>query len=341
MRVLGTLAALSIPLLLLAPLGTAARATASASVRAGLTGFGAGTTGGDNGATYWVTTLADTGLPGGVPGTLRYGVSQAQPLWIRFRVSGTINLADKLKIASNKTLDGRGATVTISGQTTLISGVSNVIVENLKFVQARSDDKSNNLRIMNASSHVWVDHCDFSYANDQLMGVTYGSTDVTLSWNRFHDNNKALLISALASGLPQQITVHHNYFYRTNQRNPLVNLADVHAYNNVLADWGDIGMQTTTGGRLVSQSNVFDATGTGKDGIRNQIGNHGVGAASSSGDLFLHGARFVQQGSSVTFTVPYTVQIDPATTALESAVKAGSGRQVLSLASVTTPPTRS
>jgi pectate lyase len=137
------------------------------------------------------------------------------------------------------------------------------------------------------------------------------------------------------------VTMHHNYFYKTYQRNPLVNLADVHAYNNLLTTWGDIGMQTTVGGRLVSQGNVFDATGVGKDGIRNQLGNWGVGAASSDGDLYLHGARFVQQGTSDTFALPYSVVVEPATDALEARIKAGAGLQALALAAVTRPPTLS
>jgi pectate lyase len=302
-------------------------------VGAGLTGFGVGTTGGDLGGVYWVTTLADAG-----PGSLRYGATLPQPLWIRFAVSGTIALKSKLSIASDKTLDGRGAAVTITSMVVRISGVSNVIVENLRFLDALSDPNANGLRIMAGSRQVWVDHCDFSVTSDEVMSVTQGSTDVTLSWNRFHDNNKGVLVSALSSGLPEQVTMHHNYFYKTYQRNPLVNLADVHAYNNVVADWGDIGMQTTTGGRLLSQGNIFDATGAGKDGIRNQLGNWGIGAASSVGDLFVHQALFVQQGSSQTFVLPYTVVIEPASADLEAQIKGGAGLQTLVPASVTEPP---
>ncbi len=316
--------------------GSTAAYTPTADVGSGLTGYGGGTTGGDLGDVYWVTTLADTG-----PGSLRYGATLPQPLWIRFAVSGTIALKTKLNIASDKTVDGRGASITITSMVVRISGVSNVIVENIRFLKARSDPNANGLRIMAGSDHVWVDHCDFSVASDEVMSVTQGSTDVTLSWNRFHDNDKGVLVSALNSGLPEQVTMHHNYFYKTYQRNPLVNLADVHAYNNLLTTWGDIGMQTTAGGRLVSQGNVFDATGVGKDGIRNQLGNWGVGAASSDGDLYLHGARFVQQGTSDTFALPYSVVVEPATDALEARIKAGAGLQALALAAVTRSPTLS
>ncbi len=305
----------------------------SADVGAGLTGFGVGTTGGDLGAVYWVTTLADAG-----PGSLRYGATLPQPLWIRFAVSGTIALKSKLSIASNKTLDGRGAAVTITTMVVRISGVSNVIVENLRFLDAKSDPNANGLRVMAGSKHVWVDHCDFAATSDEVMSVTQGSTDVTLSWNRFHDNDKGVLVSALSSGLPEQVTMHHNFFYATYQRNPLVNLADVHAYNNLLTSWGDIGMQTTTGGRLVSEGNVFDATGAGKDGIRNQLGNWGIGAASSEGDLYEHGAVFVQQGSAQTFVVPYSVTVEPATPDLEARIKSGAGLQALDAGTITEPP---
>src|SRR5213075_1415363 len=75
-------------------------------------GFGAGTTGGDPARLYRVTTLADAG-----PGSLRAGLETPDPNWIVFDVNGTIRLVDKIKIQSNKTIDGRSRDITVQGGT--------------------------------------------------------------------------------------------------------------------------------------------------------------------------------------------------------------------------------
>lgn len=78
-------------------------------------GFAKAVTGGDAGATYVVTTTADTTAVG----TLRYGLTRKEPLWIVFdKALGptvTITLASKLKPTPNKTIDGRGLSVAITG----------------------------------------------------------------------------------------------------------------------------------------------------------------------------------------------------------------------------------
>jgi hypothetical protein len=92
-------------------------------------GFGSKTTGGKAGDFYVVTSNADD-AESPAPGTLRYGAVQKKPLWITFSKSMTIVLQSELFIASDKTLDGRGATVHIADGPCLtiqVCGLTNAI----------------------------------------------------------------------------------------------------------------------------------------------------------------------------------------------------------------------
>ena len=76
-------------------------------------GFGCKTIGGMHGKYYRVTDPSDNDMVNPKPGTLRYGVIQDKPLWIIFAHDMAISLSEELMVASNKTIDGRGANVHI------------------------------------------------------------------------------------------------------------------------------------------------------------------------------------------------------------------------------------
>jgi len=78
------------------------------SILSEITGWATGTTGGKDGSVYNVTTLNDSGT-----GSLRAALESGNTRWIRFSVSGTINLQSSVQLRSNKTVDARGATIRI------------------------------------------------------------------------------------------------------------------------------------------------------------------------------------------------------------------------------------
>ena len=224
---------------------------------------------------------------------------------MRFAVSGELHLDTSIPVGSNVTIDGRGANVVITDAGLTMDGVTNVIVTNLTFAGSAANDMDA-ISIRAATRHVWIDHCDFSGYSDGLIDITRGATDVTVSWNRFHDHGKVMLINlAEDSSLPEpsRVTVHHNVFAHTARRDPYVRFALVHAYNNHLVDWYGSGMSADTGAQLASEANVFESTGSVDavklfaDGRARSVADHLLGgavAATRDPDLVFDPAAYYQ-----------------------------------------------
>ena len=234
-------------------------------------GFGRNATGGAGGEVYWVTNLNESG-----PGSLRQACEQDDNArWILFAVNGTINLSNPIQVHSNKTIDGRGASITLTSQglwivgldkNGVLNGSRNVIVENLTL--SNGVDFRDGVMIQEGAGDVWVDHCSFSnwpYHNALDISTPRASifSDVTISWCKFSNQNFVMLIGGFAgdaNGPNMRVTLHHNYFLQTGQRNPRIRKALVHAYNNYLYDWqqSEGGMATSDSGQLRTEYNIFD-----------------------------------------------------------------------------------
>jgi pectate lyase len=244
-----------------APESTAATADGFASVNA----LGQnGTTGGAGGPVVTATTTAQF---------LDY-ISRPGPLTVQ--VSGTITLptgsTDGMHpVASDKTITGLGGSARITGGGLHIglpasdsvtsppaNAVHNIIIRNLRFDGA-SDDLIN---IQMFSHHIWIDHNDFSNGDDGAVDIKRGSDYATVSWNRFHDHDKTLLLGHDDDNAAQdrgrlRVTYHHNYFDASDQRNPRVRFGDpVHVYNNYYRD-NSYGVASTMDAGVVLEGNYF------------------------------------------------------------------------------------
>jgi pectate lyase len=221
------------------------------------TGFGERATGGRDGCLYRVTTLADKGA-----GSLREGLEQDGALWIVFEVDGDIMLDSNLHPRSNKTIDAGGSDITIKNYGLTIDGRENLIIENLAFegnLEVDDSDDADAITIRN-SSVVWIDRCEFSPYRDGLIDVIEGSTDVTVSWSKFSEHNRVMLLGASASDTEDQdmrVTLHHNWFYQTEQYNPRIRFGRVHMYNNLLDGWKSYGAAASYYSQLYSEQNVY------------------------------------------------------------------------------------
>ncbi|MFC9771436.1 MULTISPECIES: polysaccharide lyase family 1 protein [unclassified Pseudarthrobacter] len=172
-------------------------------------------------------------------------------------------------IPSNTTIVGATADSSITGAALRINRANNVIFRNLTVRDSAdcfpawdpTDGDHGNwnseydlLQVINGSTNVWVDHSHFTDApnldinqpsyfgrpyqvHDGAVDVTNGSDLVTLSYNRFSDHDKLLLIGSTDSTSrgdvgKLRVTIHHNSFENVGQRAPRVRYGQVDVYNN-------------------------------------------------------------------------------------------------------------
>ncbi|MDT9681365.1 pectinesterase family protein [Streptomyces sp. TRM76323] len=229
----------------------------------GFASLAGGTTGGRGGKVVTVRTQADLARYAGA----------AEPYVIR--VAGAIDVAPfgtAIDVASDKTIIGVGTSGEIvHGELRLNPGTRNVIIRNLtirdSFVEGDWDGKTNDFDgiQMDSVSHVWIDHNRFSRLGDGMLDIRKDSTYVTVSYNRFEDHNKALGIG-WTSNVATQVTIDHNWFKGTKQRNPSAdNCAYAHLYNNYLSAQVDDGDPVWTYGnwargrtRMVIENSYYD-----------------------------------------------------------------------------------
>ncbi|MFC4277985.1 pectate lyase family protein [Achromobacter aloeverae] len=225
-------------------------------------GYGRNAKGGVDGPVVVVSSNADDG-----PGSLRDALRHARgPTWIRFASDMTINLNSQLRVPSHVTIDGRGHAVTLMGDGLGIYGADSVIITHLT-INGQLRNFSQAVNVANGSKNVWVDHMDLSRFGDRLLNVKNGSTDVTVSWTKFHNHDKVMLLNNLTSknlfanydrDAIARVTLHHNYFVDTVQRNPRAQFGTFHLYNNLLQDWDFYGMSFGLEARALVEGNIYD-----------------------------------------------------------------------------------
>ena len=311
----------------------------------GRVGFGRGVTGGLAGPVVHVTTSADSG-----PGSLRAAVAGNTPAWVVFDDDYTIRLDSGVAVGSNKTIDGRGHKVTLTGHGTdglVLKGVSNIIVANMLLhdfgdvAKTSRNDKPDAIHI-ERSSNVWVDHCDLSEAGDKLVAVANGSTDVTVSWNHFHDQQQVFQIgdqASAAAAAEQNVTVDHNYFDHTGYRNPVVSYGKAHVFNNYYVGWRLYGVRSERVAQVYLENNVF-AAGSSRRASDVSTGGSGCndegtrcdprrGYLEATGNLLENGAELQTNAVADMFKPSdyYRYQAEPATSALAAEIVKGAGWQ--------------
>ncbi|XP_071695387.1 pectate lyase 2-like [Rutidosis leptorrhynchoides] len=283
-------------------------------------GFAKGTTGGAAGEIYTVTSNADDSGENPEEGTLRWAVNQPKPLWIIFEKDMVITLKHTLHFTSDKTIDGRGAKVEITGGGGLtIHTVSNVIVHNINIHDVKVMDgyggKSacdGDAVAVKTSTKVWIDHCTLSKGPDGLLDVTVGSTDVTISNCRFHDHDKVLLLGADDSHSEDKnmrVTVAYNRFDEgCTQRMPRCRFGFFQVVNNDYNKWKMYAIGGSASPTILSQGNKFLAS---DDKNTKQVTQRNYASEAEwknwnwrtdSNDVFENGAYFVDSGSDPTLT---------------------------------------
>jgi len=184
----------------------------------------------------------------------------------------------QILIPSNTTIIGDPAGARVVGASFALEGVKNVIIRNIQFENVFDcflNLKYDNMAI-NGSNHVWIDHNSFIGAikpntqrapsfGDGLLDIVRGSDLITVSWNRFSNHNKMMLIGASDEATDDngklRVTLHHNDFRNIVQRSPRTRYGQVHTYNNYNNQMDNASLQYTLGvgisSRIFAQNNYY------------------------------------------------------------------------------------
>lgn len=223
-------------------------------------GFGKYATGGRGGKVVEVTNLNDSGQ-----GSFReaFKAFPDEPITIVFRVGGTIELLSEIKVnRSNFTIAGQtapGDGICLKGHSFIINGArlasrggnhGNIIVRYLRSRPGGDNPKGIYGFDMENCHNVIVDHCSFSWANEECAAM-YDTKNTTVQWSIV---SEGLYNAGHAKGTRsyggvwggQYATYHHNLIAHQNSRTIRFNGARAHDTtavidyrNNVIYNWGN------------------------------------------------------------------------------------------------------
>ncbi|KAF6794939.1 ricin b lectin [Colletotrichum sojae] len=269
--------------------------TASAPGFASLNG---GTTGGAGGTTVTVTTQADLEKYASASG--KYVI----------KVSGRITVTPygkEIKVSSDKTVIGVGTSGELYQGGLGLNGAKNVIIRNLKLGNTNLNDGVENDRDgvqADTVSNIWIDHCLFENGGDGLLDLRKDTTYFTVSNNIFRNHDKNFGIG-WTDNVTARGTINHNWFDKTNQRNPSAdNLAQVHLYNNYLYGITSYG-HYARGGTNARVENVFF------ENSKNPLTKDSGATLYAVGNTYKSCTGTIASNSGTTFTPGYSYLLTP------------------------------
>ncbi|GKT40338.1 pectate trisaccharide-lyase [Colletotrichum spaethianum] len=279
----------------------------------GFASLNGGTTGGAGGTEVTVTTQAELE---------KYAVASGKYV---IKVNGriTINpLGKEIKVTSDKTIIGLGDSGELYRGGLGLNGVNNVIIRNLKIGHTNLNDGVENDRDgiqADTSRNVWIDHCLFEDGGDGLLDLRKDTTFFTVSNNIFRNHDKNFGIG-WTENVSACGTISHNWFDKTNQRNPSAdNLAQVHLYNNYLFEITSYG-HYARGSTNARVENVFF------ENTKNPLTKDSTAVLNASGNTYKRCTGTIAVNSGISFDPKsyYTYTLTP-TADVPAYVKANAG----------------
>ncbi|MBN2736538.1 MAG: carbohydrate-binding protein [Spirochaetales bacterium] len=221
-----------------------------------LEGYGVGTTGGNGLNSVTVTNLSQ----------LQSAIQSNRTIYVNGTISGSGMIS--VKDISNISIIGVGSNGRFQGCGLSFVRTSNIIVQNLTFVNA-SEDGIN----IEDTTAAWIDHntfsttvdwksCKESSVKDQFDGqidIKKNSANITVSYNYIHDACKAMLLGFSDGKEPDNyITYHHNRFENIGSRLPLIRHANTHVFNNYYKNILISGINVRMGANALIENNFFE-----------------------------------------------------------------------------------
>jgi len=279
-------------------------------------GSAASVTGGSAGQTILVLTAAD----------LKTYAGSTTPYTIN--VSGIINLGGSVLVKTNKTIQGVDANSTIVGSLDLSSGgVNNVIIRGLTITNPGStivngaySDGGSGIIIRNASN-IFITHCTLFDCAGDLVEISNGSDNVTVSWSEFYYTSaQTVHRSAIRTGIagaetkPLHITLHHNWWSDNCGTNmPSGTYGYLHLYNNYFkAPSSTSGTSSSDNSQFFIERNVYEQ-------MKDAMYKENIDATQTAGRIRNIGSVFTSctgkaadAGTDGVFTPRYSYELLPA-----------------------------
>lgn len=270
-----------------------------------------------NNASQLATALNAVANANGAPSIIYINGTITHTAW----GSRVINLGKNIRNLSiigaynRGVLDGVG--ITVQGH--------NVIIENLtiQYVQAGDGVQVNN------GTDVWIRHNTFIDGGrdlpegqrfDEFTSVKNLTQGVIISWNRFLNGNRVLLVGSNddMDAMPdRKVIFHHNYIENVTQRIPLYRGGHAHVYNNYFKNVNSYAVGARFNSKVRVENNYFD-------NVKNPIQGDG-GLYQVSGNTFVNSTGSMPTSSTVTINFQnYSYQLDP-TNQVPSIVSNGAG----------------
>lgn len=212
-------------------------------------GFGAFSKGGRRGQVIEVTNLNNDG-----PGSLRAAIDTKGPRTIVFRIGGTIELTERLRIKepfltiAGQSAPGGGITLKSKGVDRDLVKISthNVILRYLRVRPGPGGDSGGITIDGGETRDVILDHMSISWSVDENLTTWYDNSNITIQWsiiaeglnNSTHSegpHSKGLMLGADGS---KNLSVHHNLLAHNVERNPRIKTSGLVDFtNNVIYNY--------------------------------------------------------------------------------------------------------
>ncbi|KAK7454400.1 pectinesterase [Colletotrichum acutatum] len=323
------------------PVPQAAAADDCSGTPDGFASLNGGTTGGKGGEVVTVKTQADLEKYAGMSG--KYVI----------KVSGKITITPKgkeVKVSSDKTIVGIGATAEIDQGGFNVQNQKNIIFRNIKigkypdpinvissvenqmvnmeflgntYVEGDDEGKTQDFDgiQMDNCTNIWIDHVHLEKGGDGLIDSRKDTTFLTVSWTILRNHNKAFGIG-WTDNVNTEITIHHNYFDQTKQRNPSVdNVKHAHLYNNYLVGQTSYGHYARGKTEMRMENCYFEK-------VKNPIQLDATAKLSATGNVFKSTTGTTAKNAGTVFDPKtfYEYTLDAAAD-VPSVVAKGAGRQ--------------